>query len=384
MVGEPYGSLESKTRRAFIKIDKRLGVSELNSEITGKLRGYSENVMRVLGGVAIMSTLLLFVTGLYLTQHHALLLTGPLLLPWTVPFMDYAESLYCWAANALLLFETLIMIRGGFYAMYKSHGNGFWFAALGMLTMTFMFMLTVGVYEGNATCVHLLQRIFFLLGLSQFQNAAIAPGFGLLCLLASALFYVLFMAAYIDSIKKYGRMPVPAYDLQIKARKPVSNFKLGAFTIFGTAFLAYAVLGVLSLASLSLHGIVGAYNTNTFKELWMTYPIMTLGEYFGDIGVFVGLLVPFVFLSLLPFIDRNLFTSWKRRKLVVALGMPIMVAYVVLGFMSMLPSQIDINSAGIVMHSAPAFMFPELPWIMLSLVASGAIGAYLLKKRKGE
>jgi len=206
----------------------------------------------------------------------------------------------------------------------------------------------------------------------------------LYCMLASASFYVFFLAVYLDSIKRYGRLPVPTYNLQIKARRQVSNFKLGFFTICGTAFLAYAILGVLSLASLSLHGIAGAYNTNTFKELWMTYPIMTMGEYFGDIGVFIGLILPFAFLSFMPFMDRNLFTSWKRRKPIVALGILMMVVYAVLGFMSMLPSQIEINSAEVVMHSAPAFTYQEFSWIIISIAAFGFVGAYLLKKRKGK
>jgi hypothetical protein len=376
-----YGNLECNTRNAFMKFDKRLGVSELDYELRKRVKGYSESRLRVLGGVVLVSAFLLFITGMYLFYNHASMLSGPTLFSWNAPFIDYAESLYCWAANILLLSGTFIFIRGSFYAVYKSHGYDLWFAALGMLAMNFFFMLVMGVYEHNATCVHLLPYMFTLIGLSQFQAVALTPSFGFWCLLVSAFFYVSFLIVYLDSIRRHGQLPVPTYNLQIKAKRQVHNFKLGVFTICGTALLAGAILGALSLASLSLHGIVGAYNTNTFKELWITYPIMTLGEYFGDIGIFFGLLIPFAYLSLIPFADRNLFMSWKRRKPIIAIGIIVMIAYVVLGFMSILPGQIEVSA---VMHSAPAFAYPEFPWISASIIISGLLGIYLLKKRNGK
>jgi quinol-cytochrome oxidoreductase complex cytochrome b subunit len=382
MLEEAYGSLERTTSRAFTKIDRRTGVSELNRELMERVKGYSETVLQVPGGIVLASEFLLFITGLYLVQNHAAMLLGPLLFLWNVPFIDYAESLYCWAANFLLLFSAFIMIRGSVYAVYKSHGRGLWFASLGMLAAPFLFLLGIGVYENNAACVQLLEEALHLLGLSQLRINAMAICFVLECMLASVVAFILFLAVYIHYIKRYGPLPAPRYDLQIRERRPVSNFRLGACTIYGSALLAYAALGTLSLASLALHGIGGAYNTGTFKELWMVYPLMTLGERFGDIGVFIGLIVPFAFLASMPFMDRNFFTSWRRRKRIVALGMMIMVAYAALGFMAVLPSQVEGLSASVVMHPAPAFTYPELPWIAASIVASGLAGVYLIKRSK--
>ena len=110
---------------------------------------------------------------------------------------------------------------------------------------------------------------------------------------------------------------------------------------------------------------------------------MTLGEYFGTIGIIAALLLPLALESALPFVDTSLFTSWRRRKPIVLIGVVMMVAYAILGFMSMLPNPVLAGStAGTAVNLTPAFTYREFPWIISSIIISGLAGLYLLRKRK--
>ena len=380
MDGQAYGPMDSMTRKVFKKSDERIGVAELKLELGDKLKGYSETMMRVLGGITLVSALLLFVTGIFIIQNRASMLPGPMLFAWNMPFIDYAESLYFWSANVMLLFSALILIRGCFYAIYKTHGEGIWIAELGMAGAPFVFILIVSAFMRNAESIHLLSVISGFFGLSWLLANPNASVFGVCGMLAVILAYLAFLIIYLRITKRYGSIPAPEYNFKVRARKKINDFGLGACTIFGTAFIAYAALGILSLASLAFRGIAGAYNTNTFIELWMVYPLRTMRQQFGDIGVFTGIFIPFIYLLLMSLLDRNLFTSWRRRKPGVFIGLALMAVYAALGFMAITPNVVVGSMQSIPAYAYPAFTYPEFPLIMASIIISVVAGVYMLER----
>ena len=279
----------------------------------------------------------------------------------------------------MIFFSSLILIRGCFYAIYKSHGKGMWFSVLWMAFTPMLFVLLVGIYTGNAACMRLVSSILSFFGISQLLAEANVPIIGICSIAAVTILFVIALTVYLRAIKRYGGLPVPKYGFQIKSRQPVSDFSIGASKIIGAGMVAYAALGIISMASLAMHGIIGAYNTNTFTALWMIYPLMTLGQHFGDIGIFAGVLTVLAYLLSLPFIDRNLFTTWKRRKPFIAFGIILMVVYASLGFMTVTP-EIGTSAVGGGWAFAPAFTYPELQVIIAPIVICGLLGLYLLKK----
>ena len=79
MAEKVYAGPPSKTKNVFEKFEERIGVNELNRELTDQLKGYSGNVMRLLGGISLASVSVLFITGFYIILNHALMLSGPML-----------------------------------------------------------------------------------------------------------------------------------------------------------------------------------------------------------------------------------------------------------------------------------------------------------------
>ena len=68
----------------------------------------------------------------------------------------------------------------------------------------------------------------------------------------------------------------------------------------------------------------------------------------------------------------------------VVLCVIVMVSYTVLGVMAAFHGYMAGSAAGNAGPVAPAFTYPEFPWIIASIAVSGLIGACLLIRRREE
>ena len=332
-------------RRAWDAVDERLGVSGLAYPVPA----HANRIGYILGGITFFGFLILALTGIWLAQFYhptpATARESVVYIMNVAPVGDLVRGVHFWVSNIVMATVLLHMGRVFVTGSYKRPREANWLIGLGLLAVTLGLIFTGTVlkwdqegYEAlghNVEVGNLLGGIGFwfspefttslpVIGRLYIAHIAILPGIGVLLLVAHFLL-----------VKRHGISAKPASADAAVDGGPVpakvgSTFAAHLVRMAGFGLVMLAAATVLSLiwpAGLGPRPVPGIEET---KPTWMFLPFYPFEDWFGLAALLWVPALLFGALALVPFVDRSPYRSPARRRLVVAVGLTIAVALVVL------------------------------------------------------
>ena len=332
-------------RRAWDAVDERLGVSGLAYPVPA----HANRIGYILGGITFFGFLILALTGIWLAQFYhptpATARESVVYIMNVAPVGDLVRGVHFWVSNIVMATVLLHMGRVFVTGSYKRPREANWLIGLGLLAVTLGLIFTGTVlkwdqegYEAlghNVEAGNLLGGIGFwfspefttslpVIGRLYIAHIAILPGIGVLLLVAHFLL-----------VKRHGISAKPASADAAVDGGPVpakvgSTFAAHLVRMAGFGLVMLAAATVLSLiwpAGLGPRPVPGVEET---KPPWMFLPFYPFEDWFGLAALLWVPALLFGALALVPFVDRSPYRSPARRRLVVAVGLTIAVALVLL------------------------------------------------------
>ena len=332
-------------RRAWDALDERLGVSGLAYPVPAHANG----IGYILGGITFFGFLILAATGIWLAQFYhptpATARESVVYIMNLAPVGDLVRGVHFWVSNIVMATVLLHMGRVFVTGSYKRPREANWLIGLGLLAVTLGLIFTGTVlkwdqegYEAlghNVEAGNLLGGIGFwfspefttslpVIGRLYIAHIAILPAIGVLLLVAHFLL-----------VKRHGISAKPASADAAVDGGPVpakvgSTFAAHLVRMAGFGLVMLAAATVLSLiwpAGLGPRPVPGVEET---KPPWMFLPFYPFEDWFGLAALLWVPALLFGALALVPFVDRSPYRSPARRRLVVAVGLTIAVALVLL------------------------------------------------------
>lgn len=338
-------SASTPSRGLLDWLDERLGIGGLRYPVPE----HANSLAYTLGGITAVSFLLLVVTGIYLGQffdpatvesaHSSVFYIS------TEPFLgELIRSLHFWLAAAFVVTLILHMVRTFATASFKAPREFVWISGVVLFGLGGAALYTGSVIKADQEAIEALAH-----------NNEVADFFGALGFWFSADFtenvssilrlYVahvsivpiliaVVLALHMLLIKKHGISPQPwGAAEQVAAREreqrrvPFSSHLLH-IGIWGLVVLGIAlVLAGLLPAGLGPQGVEGIEIT---KPPWYFVWLYQPENWFGLNALWVFSAALFVGLLALPFLDRSPERDPRKRRVWIAAGAVVVIAWVVL------------------------------------------------------
>ncbi|MGW5723389.1 cytochrome b [Amycolatopsis sp. NPDC003865] len=323
-------------RRAVDAVDERMGIKALAYPVPE----HANNLGWSLGGLTLVSFLILLVTGVYIAQFYVPMpetanesIRDLVTRVWLGGF---ARGLHYWAAQAMFVLALLHMLRVFFHASYKKPREGNWIVGTAMLLLAFLAIFTGSVikwdqegYEalahnldvanllGNAGIwftAHLSTKVPLVLRLYT-AHAVIIPGLIVLLFVWHALLVKR------HKISAHPRITAP----EVETPEPFTAHlkRVGAFGL--------VLLGALSVLSVLIPPVVGptpVEGIEITRPLWMFWWFFPIEQWFGVAAIGFVILGVFLLLFAVPFLDRSPKRRWRERPIAVTVMVVILLALV--------------------------------------------------------
>lgn len=333
---------EERGRGNFWRVlDERLGLSTFRYPVPP----HANTLAYTLGGITLISFLILVATGFLLTQYY-----DPLpeaanqsvrYIITTASWARIIRGLHYWAAQMMVLTVVLHLIRVFVTAAYKRPREANWMIGIGLLGLTMGLYFTGTVIkwdqEGYEAMLHNMEGARFLGGLGVWFSAAFTRSVPMLVRLYVT--HVSILPALLTVMVLTHFALVKYHEISPSPWAPARPASPESFTRHIQRLIGYGLVllgGLLALAVLLPPGIgptpiEGVEVTRPPLPLIWLYP---LENWFGLGAVFYGALLLFVFLLLVPFLDRGPERLPGRRWAMMAVGgviLAVILALIALG-----------------------------------------------------
>ncbi len=304
-------------------LSERLGLSALSYPVPE----HSQILPYLLGGLALTTFGMLFISGLYLAQFYnpnqLASNASVLYLISRVPFGNFARSLHFWSANVLFILVLLHLIRVFITGSYRKPREFTWLSGLGLLGVTMAFIFTGTTLslgqEGMEALEH-YSEAGLLLG--QFgiwftgSFSASVPLIGRIYITHISILVMLFglfIVTHLFLIKVHGLAP--------KSTEEKTNpFIRHLRKLAGWSLILTAIVASLALVFPESLGSPGAAGVEISKPPWMFLWIYGLENLFGISSLIWGPGLLFLLLAAIPFLDRSADNSFRRRIWILTFG----------------------------------------------------------------
>jgi len=313
-----------------------------------KIPSYANSILYMFGGISASAFTLLAATGILLTQVYSPTPEGAhqsiINAIANIPLADFVRSLHFWAANLVLGLLLLHIARVFITGSYKKPRTLTWLTGVALLGVVFVYFFIGTVLkwdqEGVEAFGH-LKESFEMFGIRiGLTNGGIPVITQLYSWHTTILGIVLvsLLAIHMLLIKLKGISPkVEKGAVAVSTvGQGSSSFlvHLGRLAGFGILFVVLAgLLAIIFPAPLGRPGILGQEVT---KPPWVFWPFYGLENIFGLKGLIWGMAGFFVFLVIVPFIDRSPEIYFSKRKFILSLGFLFTVTLVGLAVYSQL------------------------------------------------
>jgi ubiquinol-cytochrome c reductase cytochrome b subunit len=287
-------------------LSERLALGGLDYEIPAEAQRWPY----MLGGLTAFFLIVLLVTGLYLTQFYDPTPRGAhdsvLYIITRAPFGDWARSLHYWSAGALTLTVIAHLIWVFWRRSYRRPREVTWWAGAMMAGLVFFLLVTGTVLrydqEGFEAMAHFVAGGELTGAIGAFFTDAFTRSTSLLARIYALHIAVLplavlaLMSLHFWLIRRLG----------IHSRDERNSvFRRHLVRLAGVGLIGFAAVGVLALAlpeGLGYPAVPGAEVTKPFWPLLWVYGLENL---LGAWGMVLGPATIFVFLMVVPLLDRR-------------------------------------------------------------------------------
>lgn len=312
--------------RVVDAVDERMGITALRYDVPE----HANNLGWSLGGLTLVSFLILLVTGVYIAQFYDPM---PEVANQSVRAMvsgvrlgSFARGLHYWAAQAMFVLALLHLFRVFLHGSFKKPREGNWLVGVAMLLLTFLAVFTGTVLkwdqEAYEALVHNLDVAQLLGGAGIWftgdfssrvpilfrlytAHAVILPGLIVVLVMLHALL-----------VKRHRISPHPSLPATVsESREPFTShlLRVGSFGL--------VLLGVLSALAVLVPPVVGPTPVDgieTTRPLWLFWWFFPLEQWFGVPSVGIAIASVFLLLAAVPFLDRSGNRHWRDRKLAMS------------------------------------------------------------------
>lgn len=326
-------------------LDQRLGLSGIRYPVPE----HANSLPYTLGGITLVSFLLLVVTGIYLAQFYdpgdVADAHASVFYITTEPFLgELIRSLHYWLAAAFVVTLVLHMVRAFAAGAFKPPREFVWITGVLLFALGGAALFTGTVLKADQEAIEALDHnneVADLFGVFGFWfSADFTENVGQLTRLYIAhvsivpLLIGIVVALHAMLIRKHGIAPLPigpAREIEERERtqREVSFAShLRHIGLWGLVVLGIAlVLSGLFPTGLGPQGVEGIEVTKPpWYFLWLYQP----ENWFGLDALWIFSAILFVGLLVVPFLDRSPERDPRRRLVWVAIGAIVLIAWLVL------------------------------------------------------
>ncbi len=327
-----------RSDRLWAALDERLGLSALQYPVPE----HANRLAYSLGGLSLISFVLLLATGIFLTQYYH---ADPVVahesvhrIITDVTLGGFIRAFHYWTAMAMVVLVGLHLLRVFISGSYKRPREGNWVVGVMLAGTTALFFFSGTVLKWDQESFEALQHnieIGKLMGRFGFWFSPTFGGIPLLHRLYSVHVTVLpslfafVVLVHLLLVKRHGMAPSPFREGPLpepKARFSRHLAHLGAFSA-----VLIGVIMLLALLAPPPHGPAPVAGIEITKPPWPLLWIYPIEDWVGISGILWATIAIFVGLLIVPFVDRSEERDPRRR-----LGIVIPAAVVVLAIITMI------------------------------------------------
>ena len=344
------------TRGCWAAVDERLGLSAFAYDVPP----HANTLPYSLGGISLISLLLLVLSGIILTQFYH-------------PMPEFANDsvrtlmqdfglarlmrgIHYWAAEVFLITVILHMFRIFLTASFKRPREGNWLVGVVLLG------LAVGLYftgtvlkwdqeafealEHNLAIGHLLGGLWHWFAPAFQQSAPLLLRLYIAHIVVLPAVIFLALAVHFWLVRRHSLSSPAARTSGARLRFTAHLAHLGKYAaVLAGLFLMLAVLRPPVIGPAPVEGI------EVTKPPWPFLPLFAVENWVGVAGLLWVSVAGFILLALVPFLDRSPHVRPAQRRAALALGGILVLALVGLALLAWLtPSAQHIGSVHPIRH----------------------------------
>jgi len=322
-----------QARRGFWEaFDERVGISALKYDVPEHAQGIPYS----LGGLSLVSFIILVLTGLYLAQFYSPMPEGArdsvIGILRDVRGGFFARNLHYWAANAMVLTVLLHMLRVLYTGAFKRPREFNWLIGLGLLATVLGFVFTGTVLKWDQEAMEALEHNEEIAGLlgglgvwfsSEFtKNVPILTRLYVAHVSILPALFVLLFAVHAILIKLHGLAPSAFASQDATTRRTAGEPSKATFlehlVVVGLyGLIGFGVLVFLAIAVPAQLGPAPVSGVEVTKPWWMFMPMFAVENWFGISGLFWASGAIFAALAIVPIVDRSPYLNPARRRGVI-------------------------------------------------------------------
>lgn len=309
---------------------------------------HANSILYMFGGISLAAFLILIASGIYLSQIYSPTpenaYESVIYAVTNTPLADFMRSIHYWTANLVVFLLLLHITRVFITGAYKGPRRLTWLTGVALLGITtvYIFIGTVLKWdqEGVEAFGHMKEtlEIFGLtIGITN-QNIPVITQLYPWHTTILLLLLIGLIAVHMLLIKLRGISPKPTEDAVAisTAGQGSSSFLVHLKRLTGYSLLFFAIAGLFAVVFPAPIGMKGLLGQEVSKPSWMFWPFFGLENIFGLKSLVFGMFGFFILLAAVPFIDRNQFIHYAKRKTIIALGLVFTLIVIGLGVYSQL------------------------------------------------
>lgn len=346
MPGAAASGADTRADGLWSWLEDRLGLSALRYAVPE----HANTVWYTLGGITVVGIVVLVLTGIWLAQYYnpdpASARESVLYIQNSVRFGDVIRGIHVWTAYLVVITAALHLVRIAVTASYKIPREVNWLVGLGLLGLLLFGAFFTGTVlrwdqEAYEAMAHNMEIASLFGAVGGFFSDTFTASVGMLPRIYIAhvstipVLILLLLIVHVFLIKHHGISPTPAQadageapGGRLPPERETGHYPthLRLMVGYGLALLGLAgTLGVLWPAQV---GPAPDPTMEITKPPFLFYWLYAFEDWFGVQAILYAAIAFFGVLALLPFLDRTPLRSLRRRPLVAALGVVLIVLIV--------------------------------------------------------
>ncbi len=328
----------SRRKRLMNALDERLGLTALQYPVPE----HANKLAYSLGGLTLITFVLMVATGIYLTQYYnpdpTVAHESVRRMITSVSFGKFVRGFHYWGAMAMIVLIGLHLLRVFVSGSFKRPREANWIfgVILAGITATLFFTGTVlkwdqeslEALEHNIEIGKLLGRFGFWFSTS-FGGIPILTRLYVVHIAVLPALFTLVVAGHLLLVKRHGMAPSPFRTGP--EPEPTRPFTKHLAELGSLALILIGILVILAVLASPPHGPAPIEGIEVTKPPWPMLWIYPVEDWVGVAGILWATLAIFLALFLVPFVDRTPERSPRKR-----LGMMIAAGVVVVTIITLI------------------------------------------------